>query len=296
MSFSSDVKTELCRQGIRKCCAIAEAYGILLYCNTFSGSEIKLITASGALAERTSLIFRRAFDMAFDEAQHAGSKHILIINDKSKIRAIFSRFGYSPETSVSLHLNLSVIEDDCCRAAFIRGAFLAGGSVTDPQKRYHLELVTSHYHVSRETFSMLLDLGFSPKETSRKSNYVTYFKQSEYIADFLTLVGAPVASMDLMNAKAEKDLRNGVNRRVNCDTANLGKAVDASMEQLEAIRRIEAVGAFEALPEKLKITAALRREYPEATLTELAAAENPPITKSCLNHRLRKLIELSKNL
>ena len=207
---------------------------------------------------------------------------------------MFETFGLEPDDHLSHHLNFGVIEEDCCRTSFVRGAFLAGGSVTDPEKRYHLELATSHLRVTREVYSLLMELGFFPKDTTRSGNHVLYFKQSDYIEDVLTTLGAPVCAMRIMEAKVEKDLRNGVNRRVNCETANLGKAVDAAQEQLAAIRRLEASGAYRDLPDKLRKTAELRKANPEATLQELAQMQDPPLTKSAINHRMRKILELSK--
>ena len=186
-----------------------------------------------------------------------------------------------------------MVEEDHCRSAFLRGAFLAGGSVSDPAKSYHLELCTTHFNVSREFSALLREAGFEPKQTTRKSNYITYFKPSETIADFLTALGAPVSAMELMNAKLEKHLRGSVNRRVNCDSANLDKAVDAALEQVEAIERYARSRGLDALPDKLRATAELRLSHPELTLSQLAALSDPPVTKSCLNHRLRKLMELA---
>ena len=174
--------------------------------------------------------------------------------------------------------------------------FFAGGSITDPQKRYHLELTTSHLQVSRELGSLLQECGYPPKSLSRGGSLITYFKQSDQIEDFLTLIGAPVAAMSVMSAKLEKDLRNSVNRRLNCDSANLDKAVEAAQEQLESIRKLQRAGLLDQLPDKLQETAALRLEYPELSLSELAAEFDPPVSKSCLNHRLRKLLELSRDL
>ena len=128
---------------------------------------------------------------------------------------------------------------------------------------------------------------------TRNGSFVTYFKQSDQIEDFLTLIGAPVAAMNVMTAKMEKDLRNSVNRRLNCDSANLDKAVLAAQEQLEAIRLLQEAGVLETLPEKLRETASLRLGNPELTLSELAEQFDPPVTKSCLNHRLRRLLELA---
>lgn len=294
MSFSSNVKQELCKIPItRKCCAAAECYGALLYCNTFTYDEIKIITESREFAKRLPLLLKKAFGLEFDNLpEEKPGKLTLSITEKEKITQIFSAFGYSWDYSVALHINLAGLEDECCRTAFIRGAFLAGGSVTDPVKRYHLELVTSHFHVDGEIYALLLDMDFAPKQTRRGGNYVTYFKNSELIEDFLTKIGAPVSAISIMEAKMEKELRNGVNRRVNCDTANLTKVVDAAQEQLAAIRKLEAEDKLQSLPDKLLLTAQMRRENPEATLSELADLMS--VTKSCLNHRLRKLVLLSK--
>ena len=189
-------------------------------------------------------------------------------------------------------MNLGLLENDCCRRAFLRGAFLAGGSVTDPEKRYHLELSTTHLKVSRETELLLDELALKPKATERKGSSVLYFKQSEAIEDFLTLIGAPVSAMAVMSAKIEKDWRNDANRKTNCDAANVDKAVAAAQEQLAALRRLEERGQFDTLPEKLRQTAELRRAHPEVTLQELAELHEPPLTKSAVNHRLRKLLAL----
>ena len=296
MSFSAEIKRELCKTALnRKCCAQAEAYGVLLYCSSFRKDGIRIVTESDAFAARLPLLFKKAFQLEFDQLPpDRPGKRAFLITNPAKITAIGNTFGYDPGESVALHINFGVLEEDHCRTAFFRGAFLAGGSVTDPDKGYHLELVTSHFHVGREMPALLRESGFDPKSAERKANYVTYFKQSEYIEDFLTAIGSPVAAMEIMNAKVEKYLRGSVNRRVNCDAANLDKTVDAAQGQIEAIRRLEERGALDELPDKLKEAALLRRENPELTLTQLAALCDPPVTKSALNHRLRKLMELAR--
>ena len=299
MSFSFEAKNELCRLPVQKlCCARAEAYGILLYCNTFSAGEVRIITGNPALAARLPKLFHRAFNARFDRTPEAGEtgKLVFQITDGAKLRRIVDLLGFSPEQNLALHINFGLLEEECCRAAFLRGVFFAGGSVTDPAKRYHLELATSHLQVSRELEVLLRECGYPPKSVSRNGSYITYFKQSDQIEDFLTLIGAPVAAMSVMTTKMEKDLRNSVNRRLNCDSANLDKAVEAAQEQLEAIRRLEEAGQMELLPEKLRQTAALRSAHPELTLSELAAEFDPPVTKSGLNHRLRKLVQLASEL
>ena len=294
MSFSADVKQELCRAPMsRKCCAQAEAYGILLYCNTFSPGEIRIITESDALAQRLPALFKKAFHVTFDRLPDGEGKHIFLISDPEKLESIRQSFG-GDQRALALHINYGVLEENCCRIAFLRGAFLSGGSVTDPQKGYHLELSTSHQSVSREMVALMRDLDLEPKDAPRKGNAVIYFKQSDRIEDFLTSIGAPISAMEVMNAKLEKDLRGSVNRRVNCDAANLDKAVEAALLQVEAIRNLEESGQLDQLPDKLKEAAQLRLEHPADTLLQLAQRCDPPITKSALNHRLRKLVELGK--
>ena len=297
MSFSGEVKRELCRVGLgRACCARAEAYGVLLYCNTFTAQELRIITECEEFAIRLPELFDRAFGgLSFDRMPTAlEQKYIFQINDGEKLERIIDAFGFDARQSPVLHINFGLLEEDCCRAAFLRGGFLAGGSVTDPNKRYHLELETSHAQASRELQALLTDMGQQPKQVARGGYQVTYFKNSDQIEDLLTLMGAPLSAMALMNTRAEKELRNGVNRRVNCESANLDKAVDAAQEQLEAIRRLYELGRVEDLSPQLKETVILRETYPELTLSQLAEEFDPPVTKSCLNHRLRKLVELSK--
>ena len=295
MSFSVDVKTELCRSSLsRKCCAQAEAYGVLLYCNTFQPSLVRIVTENEAFARRLPALFKKAFRIAFDRLPQGGGKRVFAIDSGEKLAAVYQTFGCDPR-SPALHVNFAMLEESCCRASFLRGAFLAGGSVTDPRKSCHLELATSHHSVSREVLALMRELDQEPKDAQRKGNAVIYFKQSDKIEDFLTRVGAPIAAMEMMNAKLERDLRGKVNRRVNCDAANLDKAVEAAMSQVEAIRRLESAGRLAALPDKLREVAGLRLAHPEDTLSQLAQRCDPPITKSALNHRLRKLVELGNS-
>ena len=324
MSFSSETKRELCRVPVKKlCCARAEAYGILLYCNTFHTSEARIITGNPDLAERLPKLFQKAFQIRFDNAEETPEikspeetsesiksitdlnapkdmndaptgKRVFKLTDRVKLRRVMDILGY--ERSPVLHMNFALLEEDCCKAAFLRGAFFAGGSVTNPVKRYHLELTTSHAQVGRELEALLREVGYPPKNIMRSGSFVSYYKQSDQIEDFLTMIGAPVSAMRVMTAKLEKDLNNKINRRINCDSANLDKSVEASREQTEAIRRLRDADMLKNLSNKLQITAALRLEYPELALSELAEEFDPPVTKSCLNHRMRKLIELARGL
>ena len=297
MSFSFDTKNELCKLNIqRSCCAKAEAYGILLYCNTFNAAEIRIITENANFADRLPKLFQKAFGLRFDRLPDSEGKRIFQMTDPKKLGHIINLLGYDPKQHLALHINFGLLEENCCRASFLRGCFFAGGSIMDPLKRYHLELTCSHLQASRELEALLRECGYRPKSVARNSSFVTYFKQSDQIEDFLTFIGAPSAAMTIMSAKLEKDLRNSVNRRLNCDTANLDKAVSAAQEQLEAIRKLREAGALDHLPDKLKETAYRRLNNPELSLSELAEVFSPPVTKSCLNHRLRKLVQAAKDL
>lgn len=297
MSFSSDVKAELCRGKLnRACCVRAEACGVLLYCNHFSAQGVKIMTESPDFAKRIPLLFQKAFHLTPEQRSNREDlKQIFVLQDPAHLAKVWEVCGGDLGGGIAHHINFAFLEDAHCRLAFLRGAFLSGGSVTDPQKSYHLELVTSHFNVSRELTALLLDMNYQPKDTTRKSNYITYFKQSEFIEDLLTAIGAPVSAMAIMNAKVEKNLRNGINRRVNCDAANADKTVDAAQEQLVAIRALAGrSGGLDALGEKLQEAALLRQEFPELSLADLALLCQPPVTKSCLNHRLRKLVSLGR--
>ncbi len=299
-SFSYKAKAELCRTAVQRlCCARAECYGVLLYCNTFTMQEVRIITENPEFAARLPRLFHRAFNVKFDRLpteEAPGSKLIFQITDPEKLRRIMDTLGYDPRQSLVLHVNFAMLEEDCCRMSFLRGAFLAGGSVTDPEKRYHLELSTSHVQASREVSALLQEMGFLPRSVMRGGSAVIYFKQSEHIEDLLTTLGAPVAATEIMTAKVDKEIRNGANRAMNCDMANVNKTLDAVAAQQEAIEKLEKAGQLEKLPEKIQETARLRMQNPELPLAQLAALFEPPISKSCLNHRIRKIMEEARKL
>ena len=294
MSFSADAKRELCRDRLdSREAAAAECYGVLLYCHSFTPQEVRIITASPDFAARLPRLFCKAFSLTFDKLPPEGTagKQSFVIRDREKLSQIFDTFGLEIGATISHHVNFGVLEEERCRTAFIRGAFLAGGSVTDPEKRYHLELATAHHSVSREVYALLLDMGFSPRQTQRAGNALLYFKQADAIADFFTAFGAPATAMNIMTAKVEKEMRNTVTRQINCDSANADKTVAAAQEQLAAIRRIvRDYGSLDVLPEPLKDAALLRVTNPEASLADLAQLSFPSVSKSCLSHRLKKIL------
>ncbi len=299
-SFSACAKAELCKSFPQKsCCALAECFGILLFCNSFGNDGIRIITESREFGQRLPKLFRKAFGVTFDyqpEDDSAGKQNFQI-SSLDKITVIMESYGFDPEGTVSLHINLPIVEEDCCKNAFLRGAFLAGGSVTDPGKAYHMEFTTVHHRVAREAYALMQEiLGFYPKSASRGGGQVLYLKQSDQISDCLAYLGASVASMGIIEARLEKELNNKVNRRCNCDEANTSKVVMAAQEQISAIRILREHGILEQLPVKLLQAALTREENPEASLTELASMMEPPITKPAMNHRLKKLVQLAQEV
>lgn len=298
ISFSASAKAEICRSlPSKSCCAAAQCFGILLFCNSFSPEGIRIMTESREFAQALPKLFKKAFSLEFDTLppEDGASKLIFTLTDPKKLQTVFDRFGYDREKLLQLHLNYSVLEESCCQNAFLRGAFLAGGSVADPGKGYHLELTTTHASVARQCFALMQEaLPFAPGLVRRSGSHVLYFKHSDNISDFLTWLGAPVAAMGIMEARLEKELNNKVNRRCNCDDANISKVVKAAQEQLAAIRVLQQRKLLQHLPKKLSDAAQARLDHPEASLTELAAMMQPPITKPAMNQRLKKLVSLSK--
>ncbi len=291
MSFTTETKNELCRLSLgAPCCMLAESLGILLYANRFSGDGVRIQSDNPVVRRRAAALLHAAF-RAEPEEQN-GSQ---LLYDGQTAERIFSAFGYEHK-NIALQLNRALVEEDCCKSAFVRGAFLAGGYLSDPEKSYHLELVTSHYNVSRQVMALLLDMNMAPGQLTRRGNYVLYYKDSGLIEDFLSAAGATGAAMTLMLSKVEKDLRNNVNRKVNCETANLDKTLSAAARQVAAIGRLQAAGVLQTLPQALQATAQVRLDNPELSLSELLPLFDEPITKPGLNNRMRKLMKLANQL
>ena len=298
VSFSGNAKAEICRSIPQKrCCALAQCFGILLFCNSFTDNAIRIITESKEFSQILPQLFKKAFGFSFDAVpdKDCAGKLAFVISDPEKIKTVMHAYGFDPVGTLSLHINLAMVEEDCCKGAFFKGAFLAGGSVTDPDKGYHLELATTHHSVAREGSALLEEvLRFYPKTAQRGGGQVLYLKNSEQISDCLTFLGAPVAAMGIMEARLEKELNNKVNRRCNCDEANTSKVVEAAQEQLAAIRTLRMRGLLEGMAPKLLQAVRAREENPESSLTELASMMEPPISKPAMNHRLKRLVQMAK--
>ena len=293
MSFSTEVKNELCRVSMqRACCTRAEAYGALLHATVFSHREIRLSTENSVIARRLQALLQRAFFVVC-EPQRQGRKYQIVLEQPTQIGRIFDVLGYDRKSHITYHLNRNELEEECCLASFLRGAFLMAGTVAGPDKKSHLELKSGHQSLAGEETSLLLDLGLSPKLAQRGGSCLLYFKDGASVEDFLTRIGAPHAAMALMEAKVEKNLRNTINRQVNCETANLVKTADAAARQIAAIRAVLDTRGEEAFPENLRETVRLRLAYPTDTLAELAQRFAPPISKPGLSHRLKKITEFA---
>ena len=210
-------------------------------------------------------------------------------------RRILERFGHSTR-DVSVRLNRANLDCEHCARALLRGAFLACGAVTDPRHDYHLEFTVPYYNLSRDLLALLGEVGIRAKTVSRHGSYVVYLKESERIEDCLTYLGAQRASLELMNVKMVKSIRNETNRRLNCENANIDKTVAAAAVQTEALRRIQRQGGLAGLPEELRVLAQLRLDNPEMSLRELGEEMNPPLSRSGAHHRLDKLLSIAAAL
>ena len=205
----------------------------------------------------------------------------------------------SPEQEIADDLSVMsrlVIQKECCKRAFLRGTFLAAGSISDPEKGYHLEIVCSTMERAEQIQSIMKEFELDARIVARKKSQVVYLKEGSQIVDFLGVVEAGISLMDLENIRIRKEISNNINRKVNCETANIGKTVSAAVKQIEDIRYIETHVGFSQLTEELEETAVCRLRYPEATLKELGEMMNPPVGKSGVNHRLRKLGRIADEL
>ena len=274
MSFSSEVKESLSRQAApARHCQLAELAAILGFSGVWMETEkgksyVRIQTENLSVARKCFTLLRKTFNIRIDVSVR---RH-----------GIYQMIAYDGLEAVE-HV---LIQNSCCRRAFIRGAFLAAGSVSDPEKSYHFEIVCDTEEKARQLQEMI----------QRKKNYVVYVKESSQIVDLLNVMEAHVALMNFENVRILKEMRNSVNRQVNCETANIGKTISAAVKQIEDIQYIQRMIGFDRLPENLAEMARVRLEQPEATLKELGQMLNPPVGKSGVNHRLRKLSVLAEEL
>lgn len=276
----------------------ALAYGLLLFGRRFGPQEILLRTEHVRLANLCTRLFETLFSlrpaMRLHRRQGGHSVLELSVDDPAQANAVYRRFGYD-ENTVSLRINRANLETEEDLRAFLCGAFLSCGSVVDPEKDYHLEWVAPHPNLGKDLAFLLREQGFESKTVWRGGKTIVYFKDSGQIEDVLTFAGASRQSLELMNIKIFKDLRNKANRVTNCETANIDKTVNAAAAQVAAIRRLIETGGYEKLPEELREAARLRLDYPDISLRELGALLSQPLSRSGVYHRLQRIVEFSRS-
>lgn len=294
MSFSSDLKEELLHiQPENPCCLLAESYGLMLFGRAFSGKELSISTENEAVAEKYSYLAERlCLHKVLPQKPSAKKYKVAVENAEDRLR-ILTAFGCNGSERVR-RLNWANITDDCCVGAFLRGAFLACGTVNSPEKNYHLEFVVPHYNLSLDLKKFLENNDFSPKSVRRGGLYVLYFKKTEEIQNLLGIMGAARFVMEFIDVIVYKDIRNNVNRRLNFESANLNKTVNAAVQQIELIEKLKSTALFAELPKEYRQIALLRLQNPDYSLQQIGEEMKPPMSRSGVNYRLKKLCELAR--
>lgn len=299
MSFAGKVKQELLDQtGKSRHCQMAElaalfsSYGQVVM-EEDGDYTIKFATENLTVWKKCYILVKKAFHIVPDLSIRGHHQFLLYILDDEDAMAFVKEIQV---LDGAVTVAESLIRRQCCKRAFLRGIFLACGSVTDPHSRYHLELAAGSRDRAIRIQEIIGVFGLEAKIIERKSGYVVYMKEGAAIADFLNIIGAHVALMEFENVRILKEMRNSINRQVNCETANIRKTVSAASRQTEDIRFIHDTIGFGNLSENLSQIARVRLENPEVTLKELGEMLDPPIGKSGVNHRLRKLSEIAEEL
>ena len=294
-TFNQNTKNAVLSEKIpKKCCKAARLFGLLLFGQSFTAREIRLVSENEAVIEQAVRLIRALFSLdVSDKIEQLSNKQKLSIRGENaeKIVSYFVPAVFSGRTYA---IQNGVFVCDRCRIEFLKGVFLSCGNVSDPEKSYHLEMTVSYFNLSRELLLFLKNIGLPAKYTKRGSHYVLYYKDSETIADFLGTIGAVQENFGFYNTLITKELRNRINRLNNCETANLQKHISSVAKQLEAIETLKANGMWEELSEELRYTARLREENAELSLAQLSEKHNPPVTKSCVNRRLNRLLALAE--
>lgn len=305
MSFAFETKKELCAApdaalSLKR----AEAYGFLLFAKKFSCDSIVFSTENTYVADRFIGLLTEVWQVIVEKRSAVTGKRTgarlftITIPDHRDCARIFTDLGHGPK-EVSLRINRANLEDESAVCAFLRGVFLCCGTVIDPEKDYHLEFNMPYKNLCGDLcrlISEVTELSKEPRTVNRKGSFIAYMKDSEQIADFLTFAGAPMASLSIMQAKIYKDLRNKTNRKTNSEIANINKTATAAAAQLEAIEKIQEKQGLNSLPDDLKEVALLRMEYPEYSLRDIGQELTPPISRSGVNHRIQRIMDIAQEL
>ncbi len=295
MSFSADVKNELLGVQQNNCCRLASDYAFLLYGRAFSGKEIAILTEHEAIATAFAEAIKNLSGTEISAEKTKGEKFRVSVTDKAVLSKVLENLGLS-DSPLKKRVNFANIAEPCCYNAFLRGVFLACGTVTDPAKEYHLEFSVSSKGLADDLIHVFDEFEPTPKVTQRSGSYTVYFKNSADIEDVLAIMGATENSMMYMHAKVVKDIRNTVNRKVNFEQANLARTVIAATKQYEAIAKIKEKIGFDALPPELREIARLRYNNREVSNSEIASMLSKPLTVSGVNHRFQKIIKIAGEL
>ena len=295
MSFCSSVKGELLNLRVSGCCLTAYSYGYMLFARAFSIKRIALQTASEEVAKGYCNAIEKRYKIR-PEIKVGGNKKPTfiaeVISEADRLKILAENdFGMNEEL-----IDDSIFIRDCCFGSFVRGAFLACGNINDPEKEYRLEFNVKSETIALELQALLLQQGISLKSTKLSKGLKLYTKDSGVIEDLLTFMGASHHSLEIMDTKVVKSVKNNINRARNCDSANISKTVEASIKQRRAIEFLKASDRLQSLPEELLQAANLRLKNPEATLKELVRISNEPLTVSGLNHRFKKIMEIYEDI
>ncbi|MBQ3903635.1 MAG: DNA-binding protein WhiA [Eubacterium sp.] len=297
MSFSTDVKNELIKNELEKnCCKKSMLYGMALFSKEFSFEGVSFQSENEASARLFKRLLAELCNVRSGvKSTPSGKSFSVDISQESACSKIMAFFGHT-QNETSLKINFSNFTCSNCYNAFLAGVFLACGSVSSPEKDYHLELSVAYYNLSKSLLTLMQELELEPKTTKRKGYNIIYFKDSEAIEDCLYLMGASASMFNMMNVKIVKEIRNSANRRANCETANIEKTVRAASPQLEAIIKIKKKKGLAFLSPSLREMAEKRLENPDLSLSELAELFEPPLSRSGANHRLKRIVEIAQEL
>lgn len=310
MSFSLEIKEELeTRIDTAKHCQIAEFAAIMSFCGkvrrrTGGLMGLELTTENEVVRRKVVELAIKAFSASEEsfEVEYEGKNNRIInifINDEKLIAKILMAIKWCDDNFTVVEpvfVNHRIIQKECCKRAFIRGAFLAAGSISDPNKSYHYEIVCEYEEDAVQMQELLKFFNLDAKIIQRKRNYVTYIKEGNNITDVLNIMGAFVSQMKLYNVMILKGMRNDVNRKVNCETANLNKTIEAAVKQIRDIEYVRDTVGLESLSDGLREVAEIRLKNPDMKLKDIGELLNPPVGKSGVNHRLRKISELAQKL
>jgi len=306
-------KNEISRLPIEnKCCSIAELAAIICMCGTIQISgmrriSLKFVTENAAIARRIFSLLKILYNTEVEvmvrrnRQLKKNNNYLIVVMNTNIVNMILRDVGLIMDGednnfNVLYKVPERLIKNRCCKRAYIRGAFLGGGSISNPEKSYHMEFVTNNEEHSRDLLQIINSFGLNARIVMRKENYVIYLKEGEQIVDILNIIGAHQALLKFEDIRVLKDVRNNINRIVNCETANLSKTINASIRQVENIEYIDSKIGIDKLPENLREIARLRLENKDASLKELGAMLKPPVGKSGVNHRFRRIEKIAEDL